>query len=116
MGKQRLFFRRKTYQMITQWIYSKIEPMVKYKSFFIRSQRLVLNSVIRYEIRLQTGSMYNAGTNEPVWITLYGMRGTMITKYLEIAENEFYPFEPESNDIFVLYDIDLGEVKSRNRF
>ena len=66
--------------------------------------------VIRYEIHLLTGSMHNAATNAPVWVTINGTRGCIITKYLEIAENEPFPFEPDNHDIFVLYDIDIGEV------
>jgi hypothetical protein len=54
--------------------------------------------------------MYNAATNAPVWITINGTRGSIITKYLEIAENEPFPFEPDNHDIFILYDIDIGEV------
>jgi len=54
--------------------------------------------------------MYNAATNSPVWITINGTNGLIITKYLEIAENELFPFEPDSYDIFILYDIDIGEV------
>lgn len=66
--------------------------------------------VIRYEIYIKTGSIYNAGTNSPVWITIHGTRGSIITKYLEIAENELFPFEPDSQDRFIIYDIDIGEV------
>jgi len=66
--------------------------------------------VIRYEIHIITGSMYNAATNSPVWITINGTRGSIITKYLEIAENESFPFEPDNYDIFIVYDIDIGEV------
>ena len=54
--------------------------------------------------------MYNASTNSPVWITLNGSRGSITMKYLEIAENELFPFEPENLDIFIFYDIDIGEV------
>lgn len=69
--------------------------------------------MIRYEIHLHTGSMYNAATNAPVWLTIHGTRGTIITKYLEIAENESFPFEPANHDVFVLYDTDIGEVNSQ---
>ncbi len=57
--------------------------------------------------------MYNAATNSPVWITINGTRGSIITKYLEIAKTDSFPFEPDNHDIFILYDIDIGEV-SRN--
>ena len=56
--------------------------------------------------------MYNATTNAPVWITINGTRGSIVTKYLEIAENEPFPFEPDNHDLFILYDLDIGEVYS----
>lgn len=54
--------------------------------------------------------MYDAATNSPVWITIHGTRGSILNKYLEISENELFPFEPDSHDLFILYDNDIGEV------
>lgn len=68
------------------------------------------SSVIRYEIDIVTGSMFDAGTSSPVWFTMHGTRGSIINKYLEIAEEEDFPFEPENSDRFVIYDLDIGEV------
>ncbi|UJR26523.1 hypothetical protein I4U23_007846 [Adineta vaga] len=68
------------------------------------------SNLIRYEIHLVTGSMFDAATNCPVWLTINGTRGSIINKYLEIAENESYPFEPANDDLFILYDVDIGEV------
>ena len=66
--------------------------------------------VIRYEIHLVTGSMPNAATNCPVWLTINGTRGSIVDRYLEIAEDELYPFEPDNEDLFILYDADIGDV------
>jgi hypothetical protein len=66
--------------------------------------------VIRYEIRLVTGPMAQAATTCPVWMTIYGSRGAIINRYLEIAEDEPFPFEPISHDQFIIYDADIGEV------
>ncbi|CAF0913540.1 unnamed protein product [Rotaria sordida] len=68
------------------------------------------SNVIRYEIYIVTGSMYDAATCSPVWITINGTRGSIINKYLEIAENESFPFESDNHDLFILYDIDIGEI------
>lgn len=54
--------------------------------------------------------MFDAATSSPVWITINGTKGAILNKYLEIAENEPYPFEPDNHDLFILYDIDIGEV------
>lgn len=54
--------------------------------------------------------MYDAATSSPVWITIHGTKGSIINKYLEISENEPYPFEPDNHDLFILYDADIGEV------
>lgn len=60
--------------------------------------------------------MPEAATSRPVWLTIYGTRGSIINKYLEIAENQLFPFEPDNSDLFVLYDLDIGEVNlSRSR-
>ena len=73
--------------------------------------------VIRYEIVLVTGSMFDAATSAPVWLTIHGTRESIINKYLEIAENEDFPFEPSNCDRFVFYDVDVGEVKNeKNHF
>jgi hypothetical protein len=58
--------------------------------------------------------MPEAATNCPVWITIHGTRGSINNKYLEIAENESFPFEPDNKDLFILYDTDIGEVR-RNK-
>jgi hypothetical protein len=54
--------------------------------------------------------MFDAATSSPVWITINGTRGSIINKYLEIAENQSFPFEPDNHDLFILYDTDIGEV------
>jgi hypothetical protein len=54
--------------------------------------------------------MFDAATSSPVWITINGTRGSIVNKYLEIAENEAFPFEPDNHDLFILYDTDIGEV------
>ncbi|CAF2054396.1 unnamed protein product [Rotaria magnacalcarata] len=54
--------------------------------------------------------MFDAATCSPVWITINGTRGSIVNKYLEIAENESFPFEPNNRDLFILYDIDIGEL------
>ena len=63
-----------------------------------------------------TGSTPDAATHCPVWITIVGTRGSIINKYLEIAEDEPFPFEPDNSDLFVLYDVDIGEVDSALTF
>ncbi|CAM4747562.1 unnamed protein product [Rotaria magnacalcarata] len=68
------------------------------------------SNVIRYEVYIVTGSMFDAATCSPVWITINGTRGSIVNKYLEIAENESFPFEPNNRDLFILYDIDIGEL------
>ncbi|CAF2736154.1 unnamed protein product [Rotaria sp. Silwood2] len=73
-------------------------------------QKIPSHEIIRYEIYIVTGSMFDAATCSPVWITINGTRGSIINKYLEIAENESFPFEPDNQDLFILYDIDIGEV------
>ncbi len=54
--------------------------------------------------------MCEAATSSPVWLTINGTRGSIINKYLEIADNESFPFEPDNHDLFILYDNDIGEV------
>ena len=63
-----------------------------------------------------TGPTPDAATHCPVWITIVGTRGSIINKYLEIAEDEPFPFEPDNNDLFVLYDADIGEVDTALTF
>ncbi|CAF3494199.1 unnamed protein product [Rotaria sp. Silwood1] len=74
------------------------------------TQKIPSNEIIRYEIYIVTGSMFDAATCSPVWITINGTRSSIVNKYLEIAENESFPFEPNNQDLFVLYDIDIGEI------
>ncbi|CAF3547173.1 unnamed protein product [Rotaria sp. Silwood1] len=68
---------------------------------------IISNHFILYIDLLENRS--NA-TCSPVWITINGTRSSIINKYLEIAENESFPFEPNNQDLFILYDIDIGEI------
>ncbi|CAF3860635.1 unnamed protein product [Adineta steineri] len=68
------------------------------------------SNIIQYEINIVTGTMPQAATNCPVWLTINGTRGTIINKYLEISQNELFPFEPDNHDLFIFYDVDVGEV------
>jgi hypothetical protein len=72
--------------------------------------------VIRYEIQLVTGSMPDAATCSPVWLTIHGTRGSIVNRYLEIAEHERFPFEPDNHDLFIVYDVDIGDVNNRMNF
>ncbi|CAF3675555.1 unnamed protein product [Rotaria socialis] len=78
--------------------------------FSTDKQKISSNEIIRYEVYIVTGSMFDAATCSPVWITINGTRGSIVNKYLEIAENESFPFEPNNRDLFILYDIDIGEL------
>ncbi|CAF0759923.1 unnamed protein product, partial [Didymodactylos carnosus] len=69
------------------------------------------SDLIKYEIHITTGSMPKAATNSPVWITINGTKSSITNKYLEIANNELFPFEPSQTDTFILYDQDVGEIE-----
>ncbi|XP_021373395.1 lipoxygenase homology domain-containing protein 1-like isoform X2 [Mizuhopecten yessoensis] len=66
--------------------------------------------VMRYEVSVHTGSLWNAGTDANVYMTVYGDRGdTGVRQLFSKAKNAV--FQQGQEDMFTLEAVSLGRLK-----
>uniref|UniRef100_M3ZSE1 Lipoxygenase homology PLAT domains 1 n=1 Tax=Xiphophorus maculatus TaxID=8083 RepID=M3ZSE1_XIPMA len=69
-----------------------------------------LESVNSYEVYVYTGTMWGAGTDAKVYITIYGESGDTGERWLR-KSNRLNKFEKGQEDVFSLTAVDLGVLK-----
>uniref|UniRef100_A0A3B5KPH2 Lipoxygenase homology PLAT domains 1a n=1 Tax=Xiphophorus couchianus TaxID=32473 RepID=A0A3B5KPH2_9TELE len=69
-----------------------------------------LESVNSYEVYVYTGTMWGAGTDAKVYITIYGESGDTGERWLR-KSNRMNKFEKGQEDVFSLTAVDLGVLK-----
>ncbi|KAJ6662996.1 hypothetical protein lerEdw1_010817, partial [Lerista edwardsae] len=65
---------------------------------------------IEYEVHVITGSVWGAGTDANVYVSIYGERGDTGERHLKRSDH-FNKFEKGQEDTFTVKAIDLGELK-----
>merc|ERR1712072_1139708 len=63
-----------------------------------------------YILRVHTGDVKGSGTNSNVFVTLYGDKGDTGERELKKSETNMNKFERNSEDVFNVDAITLGEI------
>ncbi|XP_064626993.1 lipoxygenase homology domain-containing protein 1-like isoform X2 [Lineus longissimus] len=65
----------------------------------------------KYQAKVITGDVYNAGTDANVYVTIYGERGDTGVRQLLKSLNSTKPFMKGQSDMFEVEAVDLGGLK-----